>query len=166
MDWSTLAPAVFSLLGVALGTAGSVLAAYYAHRSSREQQRRQIRTSLREERKQMILEFLLEVERCWRFLEGYWERAPLVSVKGEPLPKELIELEAAQRSNELWYQQRKLALVTEQPIPQLGLELTEKIWQAIHRADRIKVSLYQHLNPAHEEFIAAANKYLTDETRF
>jgi hypothetical protein len=80
MDWSTLAPAIFSLLGVALGTAGSVLAAYYAHRSSREQQRRQIRTSLREERKQMILEFVLEVERCWRFLEGYWERAPLVSV--------------------------------------------------------------------------------------
>jgi len=166
MDWSTLAPAIFSLLGVALGTAGSVLAAYYAHRSSREQQRRQIKTSLREERKQIILEYLLEVERCWRFLEGFWGRAPLISVKGEPLPKELTTLEAAQRSHEIWYQQQKLALITEQPIPQLGLKLTEKIWQAIYRADSITVGLYQHLHPAQEEFLAAANKYLTDETRF
>ena len=57
------------------------------------------------------------------------------------------------------------ALITEQPIPQLGLKLTEKIWQAIYHADRDE-GLYQHLHPAQEEFLAAANKYLTDVTRF
>src|SRR5437763_1520381 len=103
MDWSTLAPAIFSLLGVALGTAGSVLATYYAQRSSREQQRRQVKIARRDERKEIILEYLLEVERCWRFLDGLWGRRPLVTVDGKPLPEDLIQQEAAHRSHEIWY---------------------------------------------------------------
>ena len=165
MDWSTLAPAIFSLLGVALGTAGSVLATYYAHRSSREQQRRQIETALREERKEIILGYLLEVERCWRFLDGLWGRRPLVSVNGEPLPKDLIAQEAAQRSHEVWYHQQKLTLVTKPAIHELGYKLAQKIHQAIYDADSITVGLWEHLHPTQDEFLAAANADLTEVTR-
>ena len=164
MDWSTLTPAIFSLIGVALGTVGSVLATYYAHRSSQEQQRFQAKTALREERKEIILEYLLAVEHCWRFLDGLWGRRPLVAVDGKPLPKNLVQQEAAHRSHEIWYQQQKLTLVTDPPIPELGLKLTQKIHQAIYDADSITVSLWQHLNPAQDEFLAAANADLTKLT--
>jgi hypothetical protein len=53
MDWATLGPAVFSLVGVALGTIGSLLGVFYAQRTAREQARLQHLTARRTERKEV-----------------------------------------------------------------------------------------------------------------
>jgi len=87
-------------------------------------------------------------------------------VEGKPLPEDLIQEEAAHRSHEIWYQQQKLTLVTKPPIPKLGLTLTEKIHNAIYNRESITegegLSLYEHLNPAQEAFLEAANADLSE----
>ena len=62
MNWSSLAPAIFSLLGVAVGTAGSLLGVYFSTRTAKEQAKAQQAAELRLERKEIILEHLKEAE--------------------------------------------------------------------------------------------------------
>lgn len=59
-----LAPAIFSLIGVALGMAGSLFGVYYAQRTARQQVRLQHATAMRNERKEVFLEYL-EAQPLW-----------------------------------------------------------------------------------------------------
>jgi hypothetical protein len=109
MDWNSLGPAVFSLLGVALGTIGSLLGVYYAQRSAREQARLQHSAAMRIERRDIYLEYLSAIENSWSFLDGLWGRQPLTSADGVPLKDDAVDREAAIRNHEVWYYQQKLA---------------------------------------------------------
>jgi hypothetical protein len=58
MNWSVIGPAVFSLVGVGLGTMGSIFVQYIGTRTSKEQVRAERYGALRAERKEAIREFL------------------------------------------------------------------------------------------------------------
>jgi hypothetical protein len=128
MDWATLGPAVFSLVGVALGTIGSLLGVFYAQRTAREQARLQHLTAMRNERKEVLLDYLGAVEDSWVFLDGLWGRQPLVSKSGEPISGEAVEREAARRNHDVWYQQQKLNLIASDPVRGAALALTKALY--------------------------------------
>jgi hypothetical protein len=160
MDWTALAPAVFSLLGVALGTTGSLLGVYYAQRTAREQLRLQHDAALRTERKEVILGYLHAVENSWSFLDGLWGRQPLTSATGEPLAGEAVDREAAVRNHEVWYHQMKLDLVGSEPMRRTSVALTQALYQATFHRDRVTETLWGYLGPIQEDFMAAARDEL------
>jgi hypothetical protein len=164
MDFATLAPAVFSLAGVALGTIGSLLGVYYAQRTAREQVRLQHATTMRNERKEILLQYLDAVEDSWAFLDGLWGRQPLVTKSGEPIAADAIDAidrEAARRNHDVWYQQQKLNLVGSTSVRATSLELTKALYNVTFKRDRIESGLWQYLEPIQERFLVAAREALS-----
>jgi hypothetical protein len=160
MDWSGVTPAIFSLIGVALGTAGSLLGVYYAQRTARYQATLQHATALRDERRDVFLEYLRSVQSSWSLLVGLWGIAPLISTTGERLEGDAIDREAHLRNQELWYMQQKLAMVADQPVRDSALALTNRMYEATYHRERITEGLWQYLNPAQQEFLAAVREDL------
>jgi hypothetical protein len=156
MDWTTLGPAVFSLLGVALGTTGSLLGVYYAQRTAREQARLQHTAAMRTERRDIYLEYLTAVENSWSFLDGLWGRQPLTSVDGRPLAEDQVDREAAIRNHEVWYHQQKLALVAPDHVKHAALKLTQGLYNATFHRERVTEGLWRYLDPIQEAFLQAA----------
>lgn len=160
MDWNSLGPAVFSLLGVALGTVGSLLGVYYAQRTAREQARLQHSAAMRIERRDIYLEYLRAVENSWSFLDGLWGRQPLTSADGVPLKADEVNREAAIRNHEVWYYQQKLALVASDEARNAALDLTSKMYEATFHRERVTESLWRYLDPTQQAFLAAAREDL------
>ena len=160
MDWSTLGPAVFTLLGVVLGTIGSLLGVYYAQRTAREQARLQHSAAMRVERRDIYLEYLRAVENSWSFLDGLWGRQPLTASDGSSLAEDAVDTEAAIRNHEVWYYQQKLALVASNEARNAALDLTKKIYEATFHREQITESLWRYLDPTQEAFLAAAREDL------
>ena len=161
MNWNSLGPAVFSLLGVALGTIGSLLGVYYAQRTAREQARLEHSAAMRIERRDIYLEYLSTVEKSWSFLDGLWGRQPLTSADGVPLKDDdAVEREAAIRNHEVWYYQQKLALVGSKEARNAALELSSKLYDATFHRERVTEGLWRYLNPTQEAFLASAREDL------
>jgi hypothetical protein len=161
MDWSALTPAIFSLLGVALGTVGSLVAVFYAQKSARQQIEMRRESALRSERKEVILEYLRATQDSWSFLDGMEGKHPLTSRSGKPLEGAAIGREAAQRSHDLWHQQTKLSLVaTEEATGQRALMLTEAFMTALFQRKLIGGDLLKYLEPLQEDFLEAARSEL------
>ena len=138
MNWNSLGPAVFSLLGVALGTIGSLLGVYYAQRTAREQARLEHSAAMRIERRDIYLEYLSTVEKSWSFLDGLWGRQPITSADGVPLKDDdAVEREAAIRNHEVWYYQQKLALVASDKARNAALDLSTKLYEATFHRERV-----------------------------
>lgn len=156
MDWTTLGPAVFSLLGVALGTTGSLLGVYYAQRSAREQARLQHAAAIRTERRDIYLEYLHAVENSWSLLDGLWGRQPLTSVDGHPLGEDDVDREAALRNHEVWYHQQKLALVAPDAVKHAALKLTQAMYNATFHRERVAEEHWRYMDPIQEAFLQAA----------
>lgn len=156
MDWTSLGPAVVALLGVALGTIGSLLGVYYAQRTAQEQARLQHSAAMRTERRDIYLEYLRAVEDSWSFLDGLWGHQALISANGEPLAGQAIDREAAIRNHEVWYFQQKLALVASDNVRNAALELTKKLYEATFHRERISEGLWRYINPTQEAFLTAA----------
>jgi hypothetical protein len=157
MNW---VPAVFSLLGVVVGASGSFLAVYYAQRTTREQARLQHEAAMRNELKEVLLEYLSVVEDSWAFLDGLWGKQPLVSKAGERLSDEAVDQEAARRNHDVWLYQQKLNLVASSAVRQSALKLTGHLYEATFHRERIETGLWQYLAPAQEQFLAAAREDL------
>jgi hypothetical protein len=164
MNWNSLGPAVFSLLGVALGTIGSLMGVYYAQRTAREQARLEHSAAMRIERRDIYLEYLSTVEKSWSFLDGLWGRQPITSADGVPLKDDdAVEREAAIRNHEVWYYQQKLALVASDKARNAALELSTKLYEATFHRERVAQeaqSLWRYLDPTQEAFLASARKDL------
>jgi hypothetical protein len=160
MIWTTLAPAVFSLLGVALGTTGSLLGVYYAQRTAREQARLQHTATMRNERRDIYLEYLTAVENSWSFLDGLWGRQPLTSVDGQPLAEDQVDREAAIRNHEVWYHQQKLALAAPEHVKAAALKLTQAMYEATFHRERVTPGLWRFLDPIQEAFLRVAREDL------
>ena len=100
MNWSSWAPAIFSLIGVAVGTAGSLLGVYLSTRTAKEQAKAQQAAELRLERKTIILEYLKEVEDMQAFIRSIWYwRDSLTTDKK-------LAREASIRSHQMWIYQK------------------------------------------------------------
>ena len=160
MDWNSPGPAVFSLLGVALGTVGLLLGVYYAQRTAREQARLQHSAAMRIERRDIYLEYLSAVENSWSFLDGLWGRQPLTSADGVPLKDNAVDREASIRNHEVWYYQQKLAVVASNEARNAALDLTKKMYEATFHRERVTESLWRYLDPTQQTFLAAARKDL------
>jgi hypothetical protein len=160
MDWTTVGPAVFSLLGVALGTAGSLLGVYYAQRTAREQARLQHTAAMRTERRDIYVEYLSAVENSWSFLDGLWGRQPLTSVDGQPLAADQVDREAAIRNHEVWYHQQKIALVAPDHVRNAALKLTQGLYKASFDREGAAEGPWGYLDPFQEAFLQAAREDL------
>lgn len=121
MNWSNLAPAIFSLLGVAVGTAGSLLGVYFSTRTAKEQAKAQREAELRLERKEIILEYLKEAEDMQKFIRSIWDD------RGSLATDEELSREASARSHQLWIYQKKIHIVASRRLREACLAFTEKL---------------------------------------
>jgi hypothetical protein len=154
MNWTTLAPAVFSLAGVAIGTVGSLTVGYFTTRTAREQTRVQQAAAFRAERKDTILEYLRAMQAFHDFVLRVWEHAP-------DLPEgHKSSREAAQLESELWFYQKKLLLVASEPLRKASLSFTEKLDEALYQARPAGVEFWDFIDPAQDRFIDAARSDL------
>ena len=160
MDRTAVWLAIFSLIGVALGAAGSFLGVLYAQRTARDQMRLQRASQLREERKEVLLGYLRSVENSWAFLDGLWGKQPITSLLGEPLSGEAVDREAAIRNHEVWYHQEELLLVSSDPVRRASMEFSRRIYEATFHRERIDQSLWHYLSPARDDFLIAAREEL------
>src|SRR6266516_4714175 len=76
MDWTQVTTAIFSLVGVGIGAAGSLIAAFFATRTSSQQARAQRQAELRLERKEMLLDYLRAAQAAHDYAARIWESAP------------------------------------------------------------------------------------------
>jgi hypothetical protein len=119
VNWSNWALAVFSLIGVALGTIGSLITSYLSTRTTKEQAEAQQAAALRLERKEIILEYLRETQDMQAFIRSIWgHRGSLAADE---------EREASIRSHQLWFFQRKVHLVASKQLREACLAFTEKL---------------------------------------
>lgn len=161
MDWAVLAPAIFSLIGVAVGAAGSFGGVLVTQRTTRQQARAQLETARRTERKETILGYLDAVEDSWMLMDGLWGRRPLVSKKGEVLNDDAdIEHERHMRNHDVWYHQTRINLVMPKPVREAALALTNRIYEATFHPDRVASNLWQYIEPAQTAFLDAARRDL------
>ena len=119
MNWSSWAPAVFSLLGVALGTTGSLVGSYLSTRTTKEQAETQQAAALRLERKEIILEYLKETQDVQAFIRSIWYRRESLATDEER--------EASILSHQMWFFQRKVHLVASKQLREACLAFTEKL---------------------------------------
>jgi hypothetical protein len=121
VNWSSWAPAVFSLLGVAVGTAGSLLGVYLSTRTAKEQAEAQQVAALRLERKEIILEYLKEMQDMQAFIRSLWHHRETLTTDKE------LAREASIRSHQMWFYQRKVHLVASKQLREACLAFTEKL---------------------------------------
>jgi hypothetical protein len=121
VNWSNLAPAVFSLLGVAVGTVGSLLGVHLSTRTAKEQARAQQVAALRLERKEIILEYLKEVEDMQAFIRSIWHRRDSLATDRK------LSREASIRSHQMWIYQKKVHIVASKHLREACLAFTEKL---------------------------------------
>jgi len=121
VNWSSLVPAVFGLLGVAVGTAGSLFGVHLSTRTAKEQARAQQLAALRLERKEIILEYLKEVQDMQAFIRGIWYRRESLAKDKE------LSREASIRSHQMWFYQRKVHVVASKQLREACLAFTEKL---------------------------------------
>ncbi|GAA4866797.1 hypothetical protein [Actinomycetospora straminea] len=161
MDWAVLGPAVFSLVGVAVGALGSFGGVLITQRTTKQQAAVQLAAARRTEKKDAILAYLDVVEDSWVLMDGLWGRRPLVSKAGEPLDDAAdVEREKHRRNNDVWHHQNRLNLVTPEPVRTAARTLTQRIYEATYHADQVETVLWKHVSPAEAEFLEAARKDL------
>src|SRR5262245_40409146 len=154
MQWTTIAPAIFSLIGVVIGTAGSFAIGYATMRTTREQTRLQQLAELRAERKEIILEYLREMQNAHDLVMRLWHHPETC-----PPGSELDEEKAA-RDSELWFHQKKLLLVASNELRTASLRLTETISDALYDTRPEGVNFWDFIDPAQDKYLAAAQKDL------
>lgn len=152
MEWSSLAPAAFSLIGVAIGTTGSIAVGYFTTRTTREQTRIQQIASLRTEQKEIILEYLRQMQTFHDFAVDIWHPTDEVPARN---PDE-IRREARQRSTELWFSQKKLLLVASPKLREASIGLTEKLEDAIYKDRPPNIEFWPYIDAAQDCFLEAA----------
>jgi hypothetical protein len=150
MDSTVLIPAIFSLVGVALGAAGSVAAAYFATRTSNEQARAQQQAELRAERKAMLLDYLRAAQKAHDYAARIWENSP-------DLPDETVRRqEIAQLDSEMWFQQKKLLLVATAPLRSASVAWSERITLALEIPRPTEEGFWNFIEPIQSDFLSAA----------
>lgn len=160
MDWAVLGPAVFSLVGVAVGALGSVGGVLLTQRTTKQQAAAQLLTARRAEKKEAILAYLDVVEDSWVLMDGLWDRRPLVSKAGEPLEAEDVEREKYRRNHDVWYHQTRINLVTPNLVRKAALRLTQSIYDATYHPEKIETGLWEHVGPVQAAFLEAARNDL------
>ena len=163
MDWAQLTPAIFSLVGVAVGAVGSFLGTIFVQRTAKEQAKAEFLAARREERKVVVLAYLDAVEDSWVLMDGLWGRRPLVAKGGEPLDPGDVDREKQLRNHDVWHHQTRVNLVAPEDVRSAALALTKKIYVATFHPDRVETGLWQYLNPAQSAFLATARKDLEVE---
>jgi hypothetical protein len=150
MNWTVLVPAVFSLVGVAVGAGGSLAAAFFATRASGEQARAQQRSALREERKGMLLDYLRAAQEAHDYAARLWEEKP-------DLPdKRTRQREAARLDSEMWFQQKKLLIVATFPLRSASVTWTELLSWALDHPKGNNSSFWDIIEPTQSNFLKAA----------
>jgi len=154
VDATILLPAVFSLIGVALGTAGSIIVGYFSTRAAREQAKIQRETTLRAERKEVILEHLRVIQECQHYLVlciPDYARAP----EGWDRQREWNRLD-----NQLWLSYKKFMLVAGRSLRARGVEFTDAVDNALKGRVPDGVTFWDYLDPFEERFLEAARTEL------
>jgi hypothetical protein len=157
MDWPTLIPAVFSLVGVAIGAMGSIAVGYFARRTSLDQTRVQQTAALRAERKEIILDYMRHMQAFHDFTASIWqgERFPADTEAGNE-----IRGEASKLGSEMWFQQKKLLIVASHPLREASLALTTALNDALYKNRPAETDFFDFIDPFQDRFFEAARKDL------
>ncbi|MGE3414083.1 MAG: hypothetical protein AB7L91_17895 [Dehalococcoidia bacterium] len=130
------------------------MATYFSQRISREQLRQQQENALRVERKEVILEFLKEVQNSWAFLGRVWRGSADLPEDDE------LERLARAANHEVWFYQRKLELIASRKLRDASLALSERLYSAYFNRPAEEASLWQFISPVQERFLSAARAEL------
>jgi hypothetical protein len=149
MNWALLLPAIFSLVGVAIGASGSLASSYFATRMSSEQARTQRQGELREERKGMLIDYLHAAQAAHDYASKIWDGAP--DLPEEPARRQ----EAARLDSEMWFQQKKLLIVATAPLRSASVAWSELLSTALE-VSRPAGSFWDYIEPTQSEFLKAA----------
>jgi hypothetical protein len=150
MNWTLIIPAIFSLAGVAIGAAGSVIVAFFATRVTSEQARAQRQNELREERKTMILDYLRAAQETHDYAARLWEVAS--DLPDEPARRH----EASRLDSEMWFQQKKLLIVATGPLRSASVAWSELLSTALEHSLPTETSFWDFIEPTQSEFLDAA----------
>jgi hypothetical protein len=155
MDWASLTPAIFSLVGVAIGTLGSLTVGYFTTRTTREQARMQRDAALRSERKDAILEYLSIVQDCQNHLV-------LCTVESaEPPPGWDQKREWSRLDDRLWFHCKKLLLMAQrEPLRIAATALAEAVDSAMKNKVPEGIHWWDYVDPFEERFLDSAREDL------
>jgi hypothetical protein len=152
LNWSALAAAFFSLVGVALGTAGTLLSQYLTSRATVRQAQAERSALMRTERKEAIVRFLEIVQQVERFEENLY-----ITGAGRDGPQ------AAELTHKLWLAQKYIDLICSaqlrEPTLRFAGALNESMWNDPPKGQ----TLWDLLAPSRGDFLTAARQELEME---
>src|SRR6266516_1881311 len=150
MDWTQVTTAIFSLVGVGIGAAGSLIAAFFATRTSSQQARAQRQAELRLERKEMLLDYLRAAQAAHDYAARIWESAP-------DLPDESVRpQEVARLDREMWFQQKQLLIVATAPLRSASVAWSERLTSALENPRPTESEFWDFIEPIQSGFMSAA----------
>ncbi|WP_144122724.1 hypothetical protein [Catellatospora sichuanensis] len=150
MDWSSVGPAVFSLIGVVVGSVGSFLAQSFVAKVSREQAEANRRAAHRAERREAVHAFIGAAQA----VESLAQRLHVGQVRDDTEAYGLLQ--------QMWLAQRLLELVCGEAVRNSALAFTIRIRAAVWDLPPSGKShvLWEFLTPERSAFMAAARSEL------
>ncbi|MFD9948941.1 hypothetical protein ACFWYW_52475 [Nonomuraea sp. NPDC059023] len=154
MEWSTLAPALFSLLGAVVGAAGTFLGTFFATRTTRQQAQTQRIAALRQERKEAILAFLDVAQDMQVHTYMLWHRRDVLGAERE------IRQQSSAYSKQVWRLHRRLSLVGSRGLLSASHTYVEALDSAMWTLEE-GTTFWDHIDPIQDGFLDAARTELS-----
>ncbi len=148
MGGSDLGPTVLSLVGVLLGTAGTLVAQLLATRASSERERIARLAELQAERKEAIREFLAHAQLVEHLAERRFQHGEFDPVEAEPL------------THQMWFLQRCIELVGSPELRKAAENYVLRLHDVVYRELPRGRDVWDHMAERREPFLDAARKEL------
>ncbi|QXJ25834.1 hypothetical protein AGRA3207_007395 [Actinomadura graeca] len=152
MNWSVVGPAVFSLIGVTLGTSGTLIGQYLTTRTTKAQALAERRTALRAERKTAILEFMETAKQVERFIEQ--------RVHSGERPEGSVEL-----TNRMWFLQQCVDLVSTAPVRNTVTDYAEGLHSLLYQELPTERHVWALMSEKRQPFVDSARVELGTATK-
>jgi hypothetical protein len=109
-------------------------------------------TELRAERKEIILEYLRQMQAFHDFAVALWHPVSDAPARSS----DEVKREASKRSTELWFCQKKLLLVASPALREASVALTERLEDAVYKDRPDGIDFWPYIDPAQNRFLDAA----------
>ncbi|MGY0231339.1 hypothetical protein [Longispora urticae] len=139
---------VLPLIGVALGSAGTLVGQFLATRETKKQARANAAAALRAERKEAILAFLDIVQRVERVAERRYQNDNRF-VEGSP-----------DLTHEMWYRQKCIDIVGSRELRGPAYELADRLMKATYGKMPKGVEVWPYIGEKRDPFLKAARTEL------
>ncbi|MEV7046627.1 hypothetical protein [Amycolatopsis sp. NPDC051061] len=149
MDWLQLTPAaVLPLVGVLLGTLGSLATTHLGTRTTRKQAETQRRAALRIERKEAIRDFLEGAQRVEHLAERRYQTGERDNNEAELL------------THRMWYLQKCIELVGGHELRRAALDYAWHLGDAVYKELPTDRDIWEFMTSYREPFLEAARRTL------